>query len=395
MPSCPVYSSDPNLPWLYGLYHTNRRQTPRGQNGKTFWGKNEFNSSFPAALACYMRDRGKSAVYISLNDKLQVVSGTLSIDDLFGTTLPNDQIAFLFESKYEPYQQLVKENIGNIDLVIAEKESGRLIRPLEIKLTVIPDNTTCNRPEDEWGAELVIRPATAKYCGLGILSSLNEYFTDSGASPAEHEFRRKTVEEIFNEPCEDIHRENSWTVESVVANKSAKILSALNTFQKKFYGMQRPLLMQPLWRTQGKTPLLHEEGAFDIVVWSDMAFTRLFLDTALRAETDQNGRASVSRRMRCAARLARLLFESTLRMKPSMSSIFSSMAYSYQTDKEFSASGQIWRSYVDHKRIQSPAVKKEAIFDIIRNGGEELLSPERRFDQTVTYLAQFLKTKTP
>lgn len=71
------------------------------------------------------------------------------------------------------------------------------------------------------------------------------------------------------------------------------------------------------------------------------------------------------------------------------------MAYSYQTDKEFSASGQIWRSYVDHKRIQSPAVKKEAIFDIIRNGGEELLSPERRFDQTVTYLAQFLKTKTP
>ena len=151
--------------------------------------------------------------------------------------------------------------------------------------------------------------------------------------------------------------------------------------------------MQPLWRTNGKSPLLHEKGAFDIVVWSDMAFTRLFLDTALRAETDRRVSGGVSRRMRCAARLARLLYESTLGMKPSMSAIFSSMAYSYQTDKEFSASGQIWRSsYVKHARIQNPAVKKEAIYEIILNGGIELLSPERRFDQTVTYHAQFQKT---
>ncbi|EFL4562358.1 HindVP family restriction endonuclease, partial [Escherichia coli] len=34
---------------LYGLKNTNRKESD-------LWGKNQFNSSFPTSLACYMRD---------------------------------------------------------------------------------------------------------------------------------------------------------------------------------------------------------------------------------------------------------------------------------------------------------------------------------------------------
>lgn len=42
---------------LYGIENSNRNFAD-----PYYWGKNQFNSSFPIALTCYMRDQGLSPV---------------------------------------------------------------------------------------------------------------------------------------------------------------------------------------------------------------------------------------------------------------------------------------------------------------------------------------------
>ena len=37
--------------------------------------------------------------------------------------------------------------------------------------------------------------------------------------------------------------------------------------------------MQPIWKTEGKSAKLHD-NCLDIFMWSNLAFTRLFIDAA-------------------------------------------------------------------------------------------------------------------
>ncbi len=117
-------------PGLYGISASNR-------TNMDLWGKNQFNSSFPIALACYMRDHGLKAVYLMLDKDLKVVPVELSFDDLFNSQLPNNRLYFSFESKYGPYQRYASDDIGGIDLVV-KSTTGNFLRALEIKLTVLP-----------------------------------------------------------------------------------------------------------------------------------------------------------------------------------------------------------------------------------------------------------------
>jgi len=56
---------------LYGLFHSNRQ-------GKNLWGKNQFNSTFPTALACYMRDQRIDAVYVKVTENSRIRCATIS-----------------------------------------------------------------------------------------------------------------------------------------------------------------------------------------------------------------------------------------------------------------------------------------------------------------------------
>ena len=122
------------------------------------------------------------------------------------------------------------------------------------------------------------------------------------------------------------------------------------------------------------------ERAFDIFIWSDFALSRLFLDAS--AKTKETG---VSRQMRSSARLARFLYNVSTSGKANIKSIYTEMAFNHQTDKEFAVSGRITRRYMNNSRIYEPVVKSIELKNIILNGGEKELSPERRFDQSVYF----------
>ena len=49
------------------------------------------------------------------------------------------------------------------------------LRALEIKLTTLPDNATCDFSEEKYGCELVVRPNTIIHLTLAIVSGYAEY----------------------------------------------------------------------------------------------------------------------------------------------------------------------------------------------------------------------------
>lgn len=343
-------------PTLYGIVNTNRRR-------EEFWGKNQFNSSFPVALACYMRDSNVNPVYIKLTDDLRTSCVEIGWDDVFGTTAPNSELYFGFESKFEPYQAYSYDDIGGVDVII--KQGRKWLRPLEIKLTVIPDQTTFNEAEEQWGAELVVRPITTSYCVLGIADSCNDEFPRI----------RKIIEPVAS-------RITQWNNPYEIEANRSRLLDSLNEFQSELQDKQRPFLMQPIWKTEGKQSILCED-AFDIFIWSDFALCRTFIDRS-------NEGSGVNRYMRSSVRLARVLYELSTIGKARISDIYAQMTFNLQTDKEFSLSGRITREYMNSPRRIRPALRREVVRAIILNGGEKLLSPERRFDQTIYFTASQL-----
>lgn len=340
---------------LFGIRHSNR-------TADSHWGKNCFNSSFPTAVACYMLDQGIPAIYNRLRlhkGELGVVSEEISLKDVFrcGKTHP-DNLNFCFESRFEPYQDYSFEEIDAIDLVVAES-GGRPLAPLEIKLTVLPTSGTSALPEDEWGCELVVRSATTSYAALGMFDSVRG--------------DAKDIREIFERPCSGVE---SWTNGFEMSHKTAALVHCVNAFQSNYLDRQKPLLIQTMWKTNGQSPIL-AENAFDIVVWSDYAFSRLFLDCS-QEET-------MSRPMRASAKLARCLWELSKSGKIHLGEIYRQMAFGTQTDKEFSIQGQKWRGYVSSERIVRPILDKSVVGKIIAPGYIERLRPERRFDQTLYF----------
>jgi hypothetical protein len=183
------------------------------------------------------------------------------------------------------------------------------------------------------------------------------------------------VREIFEPICADIQH---WSNKHEIADKTPALVGALNTFEKEFIEYQKPLLMQPIWKTKGQSPIL-DDNAFDIFVWSDFALSRLFIESA------QGDPSNITRATRSTARLARILYEISTQRKTNIYQIYTEMAFEHQTDKEFAMNGGITRNYMKSDRRHTPIMKKDCLSEIILGGGEKLLSPERRFDQTVYF----------
>lgn len=84
---------DKNKPRLFGIDRSNRDYT----NPDT-WGKNQFNSSFPASLACYLYSKGLKAVYYKADKNMNRDLQYIGIDELYGVDPLGDDIYFSFET---------------------------------------------------------------------------------------------------------------------------------------------------------------------------------------------------------------------------------------------------------------------------------------------------------
>lgn len=340
-------------PSLYGLVKSNR-----DFNNAQNWGKNIFNNAFPTALACYMDFKNIPPVYLTLNDQKGLNRGTISVDKIFGIAPSSPNAYYAFERDFVPYQLLVVDNLPRADLVVIDETTGICKSAVEIKLTALPDNSTFNFPEERYGCELVVRPDTIVYLALSIAATF------------------KSKPDQLMPVLQQFSQISDWTDIAIVAPAIAQMAKALDEFMTNNLNLQQPLVMQPVWKTEGKKLTLHQD-AFDIFVWSNFAFTRLFFRDA------NSVRGTVSRGARSIAWLTKMLYDFVQDGKINHSKIIDGMSFNTKNDKAFAINGMGTQPLMASPELVRPRVKREEIANIILGGGGLLLSPERRLDAAI------------
>lgn len=242
------------VPALYGLSADNSSRT-----GKDLWGKNQFNSTFPLSLCLFMRDQGILPIGVIARDGgIETDNDIWHMRDVVGSE--TDNTFYHFEETVALYTGLSRNANDHIDLIVAIDEQHKI--PLEVKLTVVPDSHTADKNESEWAPEIVVRPVTSAHAMMGIATSLQVC--------GDKEIRVKAQEalrEVYN-------RISDWDNISEVIQHSADLHSALDSFSQIVTPLQRPYLMQPIWRTKGQSLKLCDQ-CLDVFVWSDVAVLRL------------------------------------------------------------------------------------------------------------------------
>jgi hypothetical protein len=347
-------------PGLFGLKYSNR-----GFTQKEAWGKNCFNSSLPASLCSYLYNRNLENIYIKLNSSLRVEHSSISTDNFYGVDPNSENIFYAFETQFTPYQQYLIGTLPGVDLVTQAKDTGACLQAIEIKLTALPDNTTCDLSEDFYGCEIVVRPDTIVYlaCSIAETFRLNPSYINSLIG-------------------KDFLEVSDWTEPDCVVPYIPQMINVIDSIALSILEYQKPFLMQPIWKTEGKSSKL-SENCLDVFVWSDLAFTRLFIDLA-KLEIKAFGRVrSIARHTRTIVWLFRMLYDFSINGSFNHKRIIDALSYNTKNDKAFAVSGRVTHAYMRSEVLRQPRIQKSEIRRIIVGGGQNLLSPERRFDAII------------
>jgi HindVP restriction endonuclease len=342
---------------LYGINNSNRDFELRET-----WGKNQFNSSFPAALSAFLSSQNLDNIYIKLDKNFKTFHTKISTTDLIGISPNSNNLFYAFENAYTPYQQLVIGSLPRVDLVTQDKNTGNCLKGLEIKLTALPDNTTCHLSDDLFGTELVIRPDTIVYLACSIAYNFKDNLVE--------------LRNVIGNNFENI---SDWGDAEEILPIIPKMIEVIDTVALQILEKQQPLIMQPIWKTEGKSSKL-SENCLDIFIWSNLAFTQLFLDVA-REEVKSN---KITRQVRTIIWLFKMLFDFSLNCKINYAKIIDELSFNTKNDKAFAVSGRITQPYMRCEELKKPRILKTQIKDIILGGGQNLLSPERRFDAIIS-----------
>lgn len=341
---------------LFGVSGKSNRDTTR----KSHWGKNEFNSSFPTALLCYMHSIGKKAIYLKMDKQLKIYHDTLSTRDLFQIEPTDPEIYFSFEDAFSPFQGYVRGQLPRSDVVIMDNSDKKnpMRKGFEVKLTALPDSSTFEEADDKQSCEMVFRPTAIVHLAL----SISHLFVN----------RKKELSNILSPVCSKVF---NWRSPEDIAMLTSEFIEALNKAFITLIDDQEAFIIQPIWKTIGKASVLHE-NCLDVFIWSNFAFTRLFFDSVANGAPKRK----MTRQQRCIFWLGRMLYDFAQNEYLNPALIASEMAYKLQTDKAFSVSGVKSWNYLKCAELTKPRISKKEIRNIILGNGYKLLSPERRFD---------------
>jgi HindVP restriction endonuclease len=343
-------------PSLFGLQHSNRNFAK-----SEFWGKNQFNSSFPAALTCWMGEHGINPVYLRLNQSNQVYHDEIRVETLFGLPVHDPNLYFHFEDAFTPYSDLIVGKTPRADLVIrhAGTPGKNALSSFEIKLTALPDSTTYDKADESlWGSELVVRPDTIVYIALSIAHVCRD--------------SRDFLLQALTPACTNI---SDWQEGQEVRPHMNRLIAALEQVLAGLLYFETPFLLQPVFKTQGKKSVLSDQ-CLDCFVWSNFALATLFLNQA------KNPSGNISRYERSSVWLFKMLldFANNGRVDPEVIDL---LTYNTKNDKAFASAGNVTNQYMKCEALEHPRVPKAVLREIILGGGQHFLSPERRFDAII------------
>lgn len=298
-----------------------------------------------------------SPVYLTLDSNMDVITKYIDVNTIFGHVYDSKDIFFAFEYIYGQNQQYVQGDLPRIDLVVKKKSiSGNpWLRALEIKLTALPDNSTCNLSENEYGCELVIRPNTIVHLTLEIINAYSQNIQQLS----------KILQPLFKKGYD-------LEVEENALSKIPEIIQIVKSVLLATPKVQIPFVIQPIWKTVGKSAQLHE-NCLDAFVWSTSALAKILLDTA-----EQGQSKSFTRAKRSVWWVIKMLSDYAKQQIIDPQTV--RIGFSKQTDKAFALRGKRTHPYMSCLELSQPRISKTEIKNIILGNGEKLLSPERRFD---------------
>lgn len=339
-------------PGLFGQVHSSRDYTTAEG-----WGKNQFNSSFPASLVAYMYSKGIEPIYIKTSEDNSVIHSTIAGDELLGINPLSDEAYYNYEAGYAPYEMFYQGDRETIDLVMMNYRTKELLAGLEVKLTALPDNTTKGYPETEWGTEIVMRPPTICFLACSICANY------------------ETLEEKdrLRRLLRNVPQINHWEEISEVLPHYTKILDAVLAVSSDMCDKQRPLVVQPIWKTEGSKMRLKDD-CLDVFVWSNLAIIQMCC-----TESADNIR-KITRFHRTIIWLYKMLLDYVTYDTFDYKRIIRLQSYNLANDKAFALPGTKSRIFLSCPEITRPRISKYEIKNIILGGGQDLLSPERRFD---------------
>lgn len=340
-------------PKLFGINHSNR-----DFGMVDAWGKNQFNSSFPAALVAYLYSKQLRCVYLKTDAANRVYHDYICPSDLFGIAPTNDNAFYAFESVYSQYTPFYIGNTPRIDLVIQDRNTGYCLKGLEVKLTALPDNSTCNlASDDKYSCELVIRPDTISYLACSIAKCY-----------AANRLKLQSVIGDFNNI--------DWDDEAIVMMNYKQFVEAIDRLIKYHSPKQEPLVLEPVWKTNGKSSML-ANNCLDVFVWSNLSLIHLFADFVNKSIR------RIGRTERTLIWLVKMLWDFSQFGQFDADSIIDKLSFNTKNDKAFSVNGRVTHPLLSCGELTTPRIQKNEIKNIILGGGQNMLSPERRFDAII------------
>lgn len=340
-------------PGLFG-----QKYSSRDYSVEEGWGKNMFNSSFPASLVAYMSSKGINPIYLHTNKNNEVCHKQITPTSLFGVDPLSEDAYYDFEAGYYPYERYYSvDKKEKIDLVMINRTTTAPVSGLEIKLTTLPDSTTKDLPDSEYGSEIVVRSPTILFLACSICDCYN---TSS---------RKTKLHDMLNTIGVAI---KDWGDIRQVLPYYERIEEAVLAVSSDLFQKQVPLIVQPIWKTDKKLKDF-ETNCLDVFVWSNLSVIQMCL-------REKNTKDDISRNQRTIIWLYRMLWDYTLFDKFNYTAITNELAYKYKTDKAFSISGNLTNPIMRCKELTTPRITKYEIKNIILGDGQKLLKPERRFD---------------
>lgn len=347
-------------PGLFGQTHNN---SSRDYSREYYWGKNQFNSSFPASLVAYMSYKDIKPVYLITDKENNVVHNYISGKELYRIDPLSKYAFYNFEASFPAYDKFYTGDREKIDLVMlnTEDEHDLPLIGLEIKLTALPDSTTRHLTEDKYSCEIVVRPPTINFIACSIC----------------HCFKTSEEKETLRKMLNIVPRINHWEEPEEVLPHYQKILEAVLNISSYLNLRQTPLIVQPIWKTQGGRSVLAND-CLDVFVWSNLAVIQMC------NKKDSISTKRITRPMRTIIWIYLMLLDYTgIYGQFDYRRIVRLHSYNIANDKAFALSGNQSYEFLKCKELEHPRVSKYEIKNIILGGGQNLLSPERRFDAVI------------
>lgn len=324
-------------PGLFGQKHSSRDYTK-----VECWGKNQFPSSFPASLVAYMYSKGIKPVYIKTDASNKIVHTTIGSQELLGIDPLSDEAYYNYEAGFAPYEKFYQGEREKIDLVMLNNKTNEILSGLEIKLTALPDNTTKSQPESQWGAEIVMRPPTICFLACSICANYE--------SLEEKEKLRNMLR------C--VPQINHWEEMDEVLPHYTKILESVLAVSSDMSDRQKPLVIQPIWKTQGNKMRLKED-CLDVFVWSNLSIIQMC------CTEDSSGLHRLNRFHRTIIWLYKMLLDYVTYDTFDYKRIIRLQSYNLANDKAFALPGSKSHVFLQGDEIVKPRVSKYEIKNII------------------------------